>query len=133
MSRYLPAGGFTAVNQTLRSLIINAYRLQTSQLVDAPSWIDDERYDIEASPAQATPAEQATLMLRARLADRFNLRTHTDRRELPIYALVPLRAGGRLGPGLRRRRLKNAHEWRKCRLRQTAPFAVAQFGTPRGS
>ena len=41
-------------------------------------------------------------MLRRLLAERFKLATHSERRELPIYALVMARSDGRLGPQLRR-------------------------------
>jgi uncharacterized protein (TIGR03435 family) len=39
-------------------------------------------------------------MLRAMLADRFQLQAHTERRELPSYDLVLDRPDGRLGQGL---------------------------------
>ena len=41
-------------------------------------------------------------MLRAMLADRFKLVTHTEMREAPMYALVMARTDGRFGPQLRK-------------------------------
>jgi uncharacterized protein (TIGR03435 family) len=41
-------------------------------------------------------------MLRALLADRFKLATHSDTRDLPIYALVLARADGKFGPQLQK-------------------------------
>ena len=41
-------------------------------------------------------------MMQTLLRDRFKLAFHTEKRELPIYALVVARSDGRLGAGLRR-------------------------------
>ena len=43
-----PGGRFTAVNAPLRFLIMYAYQLQGHQLVGAPEWIANERFDIVA-------------------------------------------------------------------------------------
>ena len=42
------------------------------------------------------------LMMQTLLRDRFKLIFHSEKRELPIYALVVPRSDGRLGPGLKR-------------------------------
>jgi uncharacterized protein (TIGR03435 family) len=42
-------------------------------------------------------------MLRKLLEDRFQLKTHVETKELPLFALVLARADGTLGPRLRRR------------------------------
>ena len=44
--------------------------------------------------------EQSRLMMRALLAERFNLRMHTETRQLPVFALTQAQKT-RLGPGLR--------------------------------
>jgi uncharacterized protein (TIGR03435 family) len=101
-------GGLTIVNQTLRTLIQFAYQLQPSQLVDAPDWIDRERFDINARTSLKLPlprlgeASQESLMFRAVLAERFNLRVRREPRPQQVYALVAARTDGRLGPNLRR-------------------------------
>jgi uncharacterized protein (TIGR03435 family) len=105
-----PGGRFTATNVPLRVLIRNAYQLQDFQIVGAPSWIGSERYDIVAKAEDGTPIETPTLdrtgpsrvqlMMRALLAERFQLVVHNETRELPIYALVLARSDGKLGPDL---------------------------------
>jgi uncharacterized protein (TIGR03435 family) len=82
-----------------------AYGLQDFQMVGGPGWIFSDRFDVEAKVegplAQGGPTFLQTV-LRQLLADRFNLRTHKDTRELPIFALVLARSDGRLGPNLTR-------------------------------
>jgi uncharacterized protein (TIGR03435 family) len=87
----------TAMNFPVRLLIRNAYRLQPSQLIETGPGLD-ERYDIVAKSPQRLTGESQREMLRALLADRFRLVAHTEQRDLRIYALVPSRRDGRLGP-----------------------------------
>ena len=44
----LPGGRYTATNVTLRTLVKSAYGLHDHQLVEGPSWINSERFDIIA-------------------------------------------------------------------------------------
>jgi len=103
-----PGGRFIATNMPLRTLITSAYELRSFELIGAPDWTGAERFDIVARAARefgpATPGrpDPDKLMLRSLLADRFALRVHRETRELPIYALTPARADGRLGPRIRR-------------------------------
>jgi uncharacterized protein (TIGR03435 family) len=101
-------GGLYIVNQSLRTLIQFAYQLQPSQLVDAPDWVDRERFDVDARSSVKTPltrlgeTSQESLMFRAVLAERFGLRVRREARPLEIFALVVARGDGRLGSNLRR-------------------------------
>jgi bla regulator protein blaR1 len=107
-----PGGRFTATNITLRLLIRNAYQLQDFQIVGGPSWIGSEHYDIVAKGEDGLPPEPPSLdrtgpnriqlMIRALLAERFQLTVHNETRELPIYALVLARSDGKLGPQLQK-------------------------------
>jgi uncharacterized protein (TIGR03435 family) len=94
-------GRYEATNVPLRLLIRNAYRLQDFQIVGAPNWIADERYDIIAKADSSAKPDQMQAMIRALLAERFGLVAHTEQREMPIYALVVARSDGRLGPKLK--------------------------------
>lgn len=102
-----PGGRFTAVNIPLVTLIRSAYRLQDSQLVGAPDWIETERYDITAKadrdlppPPPFGPPSTGMLMLQSLLEERFTLKVHREVREQPIYALVTAHAPPKLGPNL---------------------------------
>jgi len=100
----LPDGRYRAFNATARELIRSAYGFdyQMFQIVDGPSWIDTDRFDIDAKPQESATAEQVALMTRTLLADRFKLVLRKEKRDSPIYALVAARADKRLGPQLRR-------------------------------
>jgi bla regulator protein blaR1 len=99
-----PGGRLTMINVPLRLLIRNAYQVQDFQIVDAPKWIGDERFDILAKApgdvAAPTPGNSGSFqpMVRSLLAERFRLVVHRETRELPVYALQRVRTDGRLGP-----------------------------------
>ena len=58
-------------------------------------------YDITATASVTSPTlEQRAAMLRAMLADRFQLVTHRERREVPSFNLLPARNDGKFGAGL---------------------------------
>src|SRR3990172_4221110 len=79
---------YTAINVTLRMLMRNAYQLQDSQMMGGPGWLDTERFDVVAKLETVPPPPgELQLMLQALLADRFKLATHTETKEVPIYAL----------------------------------------------
>ena len=94
-----------AENATLRILLRNAYDPQygmDGQIVGGPPWIDTDRFDIQATMAPGTSNDDMKAMARTLLAERFQLRTHSERREMPVYALLIARSDGRLGPQMRR-------------------------------
>jgi bla regulator protein blaR1 len=103
-SLILPGGRFTATNNSVRALILNAYGISASPflLSGGPSWIDSERYDIEAkAEANAIPAgastavlcEKTRLMLQVLLAERFHLTLRRDKKEMAVYELVVAKNG----------------------------------------
>ena len=102
-----PGGRIVATNVALRLLIRNLYNVQADQIVGGPSWIENERFDIEAKadreyPPQAdAPAPELLAMMRNLLTDRFKLVVHREQREMPVYVLVTARADKILGPRMR--------------------------------
>jgi len=97
-----PGGRFTATNTPLRMLIMAAFELkQEAQLAGGPRDLLAAKYDITAKASTATIGKELPQLLRALLADRFKLKSHTESRELPLYDLVLARSDGRLGPDLR--------------------------------
>lgn len=109
MIRNEPGGRFMATNVSLKMLITMAYNIQPFQLTDAPSWLDSDRWDIEAKPesgAEAEPGKSSAdmekemddqrLRLQSLLADRCKLTFHRETKELPVYALVVAKNGPKL-------------------------------------
>jgi bla regulator protein blaR1 len=92
-----PGGRFLAVNIPLKQLIRAAYTLQLYQIVNAPAWVEAERFDISAiadrditptapwTPGQFAPVQ---LMIQSLLADRFKLVAHIEMRSSPVYSLI---------------------------------------------
>jgi uncharacterized protein (TIGR03435 family) len=102
-----PGGRFTATNNSVRALILNAYGIFASPylLSGGPAWIDSAAYDVDAKAApNAIPAgtsnrvlwEKTRLMLRTLLADRFHLSLRRETKELPLYELVVAKNGPKL-------------------------------------
>ena len=102
-----PGGGrFRVTNVPLRQLIVLAYGERTQGLpapgggpglaiTGGPSWINTDRYDIEARPAQGfiPTTEQAQKMLQALLEERFGLQVRHETKDGPIYALTIAKGG----------------------------------------
>ena len=63
--------------------------------------MDTERYSITAKAPEGVPQAAISVMLANLLKDRFQLATHLETREQPIFNLVMARADGRLGPDLK--------------------------------
>ena len=106
--RRAPGGRFDTVNSPVRMLITFAYQIQAFQLIDAPDWVNEERYNIiakmEGDPPAIIPgsgADHMMLAMRSLLADRFKLAVRRETRELDIYALTMARPGGKPGPALK--------------------------------
>ncbi|MFZ0338625.1 MAG: TIGR03435 family protein [Terracidiphilus sp.] len=101
-------GRFKAENVSVMTLIWWAYEMPEARILGAPAWVNATHFNIEATADPAVDAQLKGLssdagrkvketMIRALLADRFKLVTHTETRELPIYTLVVAKGGPRLG------------------------------------
>jgi uncharacterized protein (TIGR03435 family) len=101
----LQPGGVRLTGFRVRTLVAMAYRSEGiqrfDQIVGGPSWIAVDRFDIVANAAEEPTPNLLPAMLRTLLRDRFRLRTHSERRNMPAFALVLARRDRRLGPELR--------------------------------
>jgi uncharacterized protein (TIGR03435 family) len=80
----------TTINTTLMALIGFAYDVQEKQVIGGQDWMNSEKFDIEGKPdTPGTPSrEQLRTMVKKLLADRFQLKFHNEKRELPAYVLT---------------------------------------------
>ena len=92
---------FTNPDTTLRNLIEYAYELTDAQVVGGPEWIASRRFAVDAKAAGTPSRAEMRLLVRALITARFNLKTHTEMRELPVFLLERVRPNGPLGPALR--------------------------------
>ncbi|HEY1496603.1 MAG TPA: TIGR03435 family protein, partial [Candidatus Solibacter sp.] len=91
-SRTTP-GTFEMRGTTAYTLVRAAYGLNEYQLEGGPKWLNSDRFDVIAKlPADATRSQNLQ-MLRAMLADRFQLQVHHVTKTLPEFALVIAKGG----------------------------------------
>jgi uncharacterized protein (TIGR03435 family) len=83
---------WTAENMSLSNLVSLAYRLNHYQL-NAPSWLDAERYNIEARVPEGAKKEDMAVMVRHLLEERFKVAVHREQKEVAGYNLVVAKNG----------------------------------------
>ena len=117
---------------TLRTLVMYAFdivpRRHDPEPVGGPAWFDKRAYQLVLKFSDVPTVPPAQAVIRMLLEERFKLRWHIERRELPVYALVVARPDGKLGPGLQSSKVD-------CRaysdtLARTGRGAVAKEVTP---
>jgi uncharacterized protein (TIGR03435 family) len=80
----------TALN--LKDYISAAYKIKIYQ-IEGPDFLGSERFDINAKlPAGAAEA-QVPDMIKALLAERFQMKAHRETKDFPVYALVVAKGG----------------------------------------
>ncbi len=82
-------GSFAMRNVPLRYALEWAYDLQDYQIA-GPEWIKvEERYDIIAKAEGPATNEQMKQMLQTLLIERFQMQLHREKKELPVFVLLP--------------------------------------------
>jgi uncharacterized protein (TIGR03435 family) len=106
----MPATGrVNIVNTALRIVLMRSFGVRDYQLIGGPEWMNFDRFDIQTSPpvdykpeplvpcigtdCRPTPVQ---MMMQGMLADRFQLKSHRETRELPVYELTIARNGHKL-------------------------------------
>jgi uncharacterized protein (TIGR03435 family) len=85
-------------NESLDSLIAVAYAIHPKQIVDAPEWSLKDPWDIKGVPdVEGEPSwPQQREMMQKLLAERFGLKFHWAKRDLPIFAVTVAKGGPKL-------------------------------------
>jgi len=85
-------GRFNRRDTPLYTLIVTAYHLQGFEF-SGPSWLTSARFDVVAKVPEGATEAQQRVMLQNLLAERFGLKVHREKRELPVYDLVIAKGG----------------------------------------
>jgi len=105
-----PNGGLQMDNVTTMALLTNAFNCRPFQIVNAPGWVNVDRFNITGTPDQPEQAPSPNLKraameemfgrqqqrMLALLIERFSMVARTETREMPIYALVVAKGGSKL-------------------------------------
>jgi uncharacterized protein (TIGR03435 family) len=92
------SGMVTTTNMTLADLIKFGYDLHPNQVVGAPAWFDSDKFDVTGKPATAgmPTVKQMQTMLQKLIVDRFSLKYHSEKKELPVYAISVAKGGAKI-------------------------------------
>lgn len=85
-------------NQTVMSIICFAYAINEAQIVNAPKWFTEQRWDIDGVPdTEGEPnVNQYQRMVQKLLTTRFGVQMHHDKRGLSRYSLRVAKGGPKL-------------------------------------
>jgi uncharacterized protein (TIGR03435 family) len=100
-SSFNTSAGSMRIIASLKAMIAKAYEVAEFQVQAGPSWLNDDRYVVEARIADGSAAPSGTTYedhrrrelemhqrLEALLASRFQVKIRRETRELPVYSLV---------------------------------------------
>lgn len=104
---------FDLRDATILDLIALAYKREDQAILDGPTWLDFDRFDVVAlvpslkaavantgpvdpTNPQANPIEQVRPVLQRVLADRFHLKYHAEDRPLPGYIFTVAKDGPKM-------------------------------------
>ena len=89
-------GAFSARNSTVKQLLLEAFRVPETLVRGGPSWIETERFDVDARPGAPVDSATSVQMLQALLAERFRLKTHRETTDVEGYGLIVSPGGAKL-------------------------------------
>ena len=81
-------GRYELRNANMVDLIRTAYGIDAENVVDGPTWLEFDRFDVIAKAPPNTSSETLNLMLRTLLADRFKLVVHNDTKPVAGFVLA---------------------------------------------
>jgi bla regulator protein blaR1 len=120
---YVPGQSLFVADGPLSTFIAFAYKLDLlhSMIANLPKWANEQSYQIRARVPGAPSKDQARLMMRTLLVERFQLAIHFEKQEKPALALTLIKPG-KMGPGLHRH-----DEGAGCKVSGTPPKPEGQI------
>src|SRR5580700_1419037 len=80
------AGHYELRQANMVDLVATAYGLNQDEVLDGPSWLEEDRFDIVAKLPPDSTRETQKAMLQALLAERFKLVVRVGKRPMPAIA-----------------------------------------------
>jgi uncharacterized protein (TIGR03435 family) len=99
--RLQPGGRLMAVDVPLRLLLRFAYGMRDERIRGGPSWMNTERFDLEATAGRDVPPDEIRILTQNLLRQRFALVARREFVTVPVFALRALQGRGILGPRAR--------------------------------
>lgn len=93
----LKNGTLSAQNVSLGMLVQAAYDLSALRIV-GPNWLDSDRYDVAGKAPQGVPDSELMPMLQGLLKERFQLSSHHELKEMPVYEMIIAKEGFKMSP-----------------------------------
>jgi uncharacterized protein (TIGR03435 family) len=87
--------GVRFTNIALTALLIKAFDVKPFQ-ISAPSWFENEYYDVDAKAPPGSSRDQVIEMLKQLIIERFRMIYRIETRDFPVYHLVVAQTGARL-------------------------------------
>ena len=86
--------------KTVMDMLLVGYEMHKKQIANEPDWAHSEIWDVKGVPD--TPGKpslrQLQGLVRKALVERFGLVTHTEQREMEVYALTVTKGGHKMTP-----------------------------------
>lgn len=102
LSTYTSPDRLARAGFTLLDLVRYAFERSGFDVEGGPDWVSSARFDVTAKAEMAVTAAEMRSMTRRLLEDRFALKTHTEMRNIDVFAIVVARSGGTIGSQLKR-------------------------------
>jgi uncharacterized protein (TIGR03435 family) len=83
---------FRIAGLTIKDYISMGYAVKLNQ-ISGPDWITTDRFDIAATLPEGSGPDQVPDMMQTLLEDRFELKSHREKKDFPVYALRISSAG----------------------------------------
>jgi uncharacterized protein (TIGR03435 family) len=82
------ADSYTASYLPVKMMIAFMYRIPARQILNAPSWLADDRYDVEAKADKKYTVDDLNTMYQNLLVDRLHLKFHIETKQANAYVLT---------------------------------------------
>ena len=99
-----------SMSGNVHRFLIRAYGIADAQIGNEPEWFKTHLYGIDAVSAKPSDEAQQMLMLRAALADRFQIKLREEDRDMPVYNLEVAPGGPKFKELVPGEKLSDGHD-----------------------